>query len=327
MGKQTARHDSHLITWFATQGVILESEQRFIFVELEFLWKSWLPSSKMNRCFRNESDECAMDEKDSAASSETVTAVGRTLAVLDALGDQEGDSGLTELAQRLGMSKATVFRFLQSLKRLGYVVQDSEDRYRLSVKLFELGARALPQLDLVREAEQGMRHLNTLTGETVHLGIHDEGAIVYVHKIDSRYNLRMYSRIGRRAPLYCTGIGKTLMAWRDETEVRRLLASEGFVARTRHTLPDLAAYLAELHQVRQQGFAEDREEFEENMRCIAAPLFDRFGQVVAGLSVSFPCFRFPEDRKAEYIEALRRTARQVSSALGAPPEAGELPRE
>jgi IclR family KDG regulon transcriptional repressor len=264
-----------------------------------------------------------MDENDIATGNEMVSAVGRTLAVLEALGDQEEDRGLTELSQQLGMSKATVHRFLQSLKRLGYVVQDSEDRYRLSVKLFELGARALPQIDLVREAEQGMRHLNTLTGETVHLGIHDEGAIVYVHKIDSRYNLRMYSRIGRRAPLYCTGIGKILMAWREESEVRRLLANDEFIARTRHTLPSLDAYMNELRQVRELGFAEDREEFEDNMRCIAAPLFDRFGQVVAGLSVSFPCFRFQETRKAHYVEELRSTAQRISSALGAPSGAGQ----
>lgn len=276
----------------------------------------------MNRCFKNMSERKPMDDNSISTGNEMVSAVARTLAVLEALGEQEDDCGLTELAQRLTMSKATVYRFLQTLKRLGYVVQDSEDRYRLSIKLFELGAYALPQLDLIREAEQGMRHLNTLTGETVHLGIHDEGAIVYVHKIDSRYNLRMYSRVGRRAPLYCTGIGKTLMAWREEAEVRRLLSSEQFIARTRHTLPSLDAYLNELHQVREQGFAEDREEFEDNMRCIAAPLFDRFGQVVAGLSVSFPCFRFPEANKAEYVEELQNTARRISRALGAPVGSG-----
>lgn len=268
-----------------------------------------------------------MDDKCIAAGTETVSAVGRTLAVLEALGDQEEDSGLTELSQRLGLSKATVHRFLQSLKRLGYVVQDSEDRYRLAVKLFELGARALPQLDLIREAEQGMRHLNALTGETVHLGILDEGAIVYVHKIDSRYNLRMYSRIGRRAPLYCTGIGKTLMAWHEHAEVRRLLANDDFIPRTRHTLPNLDAYLDDLRQVRAQGFAEDREEFEDNMRCIAAPLFDRLGRVVAGLSVSFPTFRFQEALKANYVDELRGTAHRISLALGAPADAGRQPQQ
>ncbi len=148
--------------------------------------------------------------------NDLVSAVGRTMAVLEALAEHPEESGVSEIANKLDMSKATVYRFLQSLKARGYVVQDAEDRYRLSVRLFELGAQALPHLDIVREAEPGMRRINELTGETVHLGILDEGSIVYVHKIDSKYNLRMYSRIGRRAPLYCTGIGKVLMAWLEE---------------------------------------------------------------------------------------------------------------
>ena len=151
--------------------------------------------------------------------NELVSAVGRTMAVLEALAEHPEESGVSEIAQKLEMSKSTVYRFLQSLKARGYVVQDAEDRYRLSVRLFELGAQALPHLDIVREAEPGMRRINELTGETVHLGILDEGSIVYVHKIDSKYNLRMYSRIGRRAPLYCTGIGKVLMAWLEEDEL------------------------------------------------------------------------------------------------------------
>ncbi|WP_282282711.1 DNA-binding transcriptional regulator KdgR [Pseudomonas sp. PS02302] len=257
-------------------------------------------------------------EKNQNLGSDMVSAVGRTLAVLEALGEREDDCGVSELAQQLDLSKSTVHRFLQTLKALGYVVQDAEDRYRLSVKLFELGARALPQLELVREAEPGMRLLNDLTGETVHLGIFDEGAIVYVHKLDSRYTLRMYSRIGRRAPLYCTGIGKVLMAWRAEAEVRQILAQETFVRRTPNTLDSLAAYLTELARVRELGFAEDHEEFEANMRCLAAPIRDRFGQVVAGLSVSFPCFRFREDLKAEYVEQMLATTARISAQMGAP---------
>jgi len=126
----------------------------------------------------------------------------------------------------------------------------------------------------------------------------------------------MYSRIGRRAPLYCTGIGKVLVAWRPEAEVRQILAQENFVRRTPNTLDSLDAYLAELGQVRGQGFAEDHEEFEDNMRCLAAPIRDRFGQVIAGLSVSFPCFRFKEASKAGYIEEMLATTIQISAQLG-----------
>jgi IclR family KDG regulon transcriptional repressor len=248
--------------------------------------------------------------------NELVSAVGRTMAVLEALAEHPEESGVSEIATKLDMSKATVYRFLQSLKARGYVVQDAEDRYRLSVRLFELGAQALPHLDIVREAEPGMRRINELTGETVHLGILDEGSIVYVHKIDSKYNLRMYSRIGRRAPLYCTGIGKVLMAWLEEEELLAHLAQESFERRTANTLTSAEAYLQELETVRQQGYAEDHEEFEDNMRCLAAPIRDRFGHVIGGMSVSFPCFRFREELKQDYVKQLMQATQQISGQLG-----------
>lgn len=248
--------------------------------------------------------------------NELVSAVARTMAVLEALAEHPEESGVSEIAQKLDMSKSTVYRFLQSLKARGYVVQDAEDRYRLSVRLFELGAQALPHLDIVREAEPGMRRINELTAETVHLGILDEGSIVYVHKIDSKYNLRMYSRIGRRAPLYCTGIGKVLMAWLEQSELIAHLQEESFERRTANTLVSIEAYLQELEVVRAQGYAEDHEEFEDNMRCLAAPIRDRFGHVIGGMSVSFPCFRFREELKQDYVNRLIEATQQISRQLG-----------
>lgn len=255
-------------------------------------------------------------ETNTSQNSELVSGVGRTMAVLEALAESPEESGVSQIAQKLDMSKSTVYRFLQSLKARGYVVQDAEDRYRLSVRLFELGAQALPHLDIVREAEPGMRRINELTGETVHLGILDEGSIVYVHKIDSKYNLRMYSRIGRRAPLYCTGIGKVLMAWLEQPELIAHLQEETFERRTANTLVSIEAYLQELEVVRAQGYAEDHEEFEDNMRCLAAPIRDRFGHVIGGMSVSFPCFRFREELKQDYVKRLVETAQQISGQLG-----------
>lgn len=251
--------------------------------------------------------------------SESVTGVMRTMAILDALGEVERDCGVSEIAQKLDMSKSTVYRFLQTLKSLGYVVQDEDDRYRLSVRLFELGAKSLPQLDLVREADPAMRHINALTGESVHLGILEAGNIVYVHKLDSSYNLRMYSRIGLRAPLYCTGIGKVLMAWLDESEVLKHLEGETFQPRTANTLPNIETYIKELAEIRANGYGEDREEFETNMRCLSVPVFNRMGVVIAGMSVSFPCFRFQEDLKASYVRELLDAGRATSQRMGCPP--------
>lgn len=224
---------------------------------------------------------------------DSVSSVLKVFGILQALGE-EREIGITELSQRVMMSKSTVYRFLQTMKSLGYVAQEGEsEKYSLTLKLFELGARALQNVDLVRSADIQMRELSRLTKETIHLGALDEDSIVYIHKIDSMYNLRMYSRIGRRNPLYSTAIGKVLLAWRDRSEVEQILDG-----------------------VREQGYGEDNEEQEEGLRCIGVPVFDRFGVVIAGLSISFPTLRFSEERLHEYVAMLHQAARKISEQMG-----------
>lgn len=154
---------------------------------------------------------------------DSVSSVLKVFGILQALGE-EREMGITALSQRVMMSKSTVYRFLQTMKSLGYITQDGEsEKYSLTLKLFELGARALQHIDLIRSADIQMRELSCLTKETIHLGALDEDSIVYIHKIDSMYNLRMYSRIGRRNPLHSTAIGKVLLAWRSPEEAIAIL--------------------------------------------------------------------------------------------------------
>ncbi|CAI0829391.1 Pectin degradation repressor protein kdgR [Serratia entomophila] len=247
---------------------------------------------------------------------DSVSSVMKVFGILQALGD-EREIGITELSQRVMMSKSTVYRFLQTMKSLGYVSQEGEsEKYALTLKLFELGAKSLQNVDLIRSADIQMRELSNHTRETIHLGALDEDSIVYIHKIDSMYNLRMYSRIGRRNPLHSTAIGKVLLAWRDRAEVEEILSQIAFTRSTAHTLTSAAELLPVLDQVRTQGFGEDVEEQEEGLRCIAVPVFDRFGVVIAGLSISFPTLRFSEDAKADYVKRLHTAARNISEQQG-----------
>ena len=198
---------------------------------------------------------------------------------------------------------------------MGYVAQEGEsEKYSLTLKLFELGARALQNVDLIRSADIQMRELSRLTKETIHLGALDEDSIVYIHKIDSMYNLRMYSRIGRRNPLYSTAIGKVLLAWRDREEVKQILDGVEYKRSTDRTITD--ELLSVLDKVREQGYGEDNEEQEEGLRCIGVPVFDRFGVVIAGLSISFPTLRFSEERLHEYVAILHTAARKISEQMG-----------
>lgn len=247
---------------------------------------------------------------------DSVAAVGRVFAILAALGDRR-EIGISELSQQIGMSKTTVHRFLQTLKALGYVAQEGEtDRYRLTIRLFELGSHALESVDLVREADLEMRRIAQLTREAVHLGAFDEDAIIYVHKIDADYGLRMQSRIGRRNPLYSTAIGKVLLAWMPPEEARAVLAGVTFRKSTGKTLSSADAVMSILPRVRQQGYGEDNEEQEDGLLCLAVPIFDRFDRVIAGLSISFPTMRCGADTKAHYVALLTAAGRAISAKLG-----------
>ncbi|MFC7777156.1 MULTISPECIES: DNA-binding transcriptional regulator KdgR [Pantoea] len=257
-----------------------------------------------------------MASSDNDKQPDSVSSVMKVFGILQALGE-ERDHGITELSQRVMMSKSTVYRFLQTMKSLGYVAQEGEsEKYSLTLKLFELGAKALQNVDLIRSADIEMRELSRLTKETIHLGALEEDSIVYIHKIDSLYNLRMYSRIGRRNPLHTTAIGKVLLAWRDRAEVQEILSEVEFRRSTAKTIVTAEALLTVLDQVKVQGFGEDNEEQEEGLRCIAVPVFDRFGVVIAGLSISFPTIRFSEEAKNEYVAMLHRAARNLSEQMG-----------
>lgn len=247
---------------------------------------------------------------------DAVSSVMKVFGILQALGEQK-NIGVTELSQRLMMSKSTTYRFLQTMKMLGYVEQDGEaDKYSLTLKLFEVGARSLEYVDLISLADKEMNYIAQQTNEALHLGALDIDHIIYTHKIDSSYNLRMQSRIGRRNPLYSTAIGKVLLAGHDEAFVRETLKNVTFVKHTQKTHENVNQLLDELKRVKKQGYAEDNEEQEPGLRCIGAPVYNRFGHVIAGLSISFPTIRFDESRMSYYVELLQSACKRISEQLG-----------
>ncbi|CAH0528818.1 DNA-binding transcriptional regulator KdgR [Vibrio hippocampi] len=247
---------------------------------------------------------------------EAVSSVLKVFNILSALSDRK-EIGVSELSQNLMMSKATTYRFLQTMKTLGYVEQEGEaDKYALTLKLFELGSKALDHVDLIDLAHTEMTKICHIINETAHLGAIDEKSIIYLHKIDSSYHLRMHSRVGRRNPLYSTAIGKVLMSHMTEDEVRELLADVEFKKHTERTHETVEQLIEELQLVREQHYGEDNQEQEPGLRCIAVPIFDRFGAAIAAISVSFPTIRFDEDKKQEYIALLHTAGRNVSEHLG-----------
>ncbi len=247
---------------------------------------------------------------------ESVAAVLKVFAILQSLADRN-ETGISELSMRLGMPKATVYRFLQTMKSLGYVRQEVDsERYGLTMKMFELGTKALQYPDLVELAKPHMQQMADATGETVHMGMLIDSEIIYVHKVDSRHMLGMYSRVGRRAPLHCTAIGKVLLAWENTAQRERILVGCDFKRYRDKTITTLPDYMAELDRTREQGYGQDREEFDDHIRCVGVPIFDRHNQAIAGISVSTPTFRFDVAREAEVVAMLQTASRAISKQLG-----------
>lgn len=256
------------------------------------------------------------DESLSAKQPESVAAVLKTFGLLQALAERS-ETGISDLSVRLAMPKATVYRFLQTMMTLGYVRQAADsERYGLTMKVYELGTKALQYPELVDLAKQHMQLLADQTGETVHLATLIDSEIIYVHKVDSSHLLGMYSKIGRRAPLHCTAIGKVLMAWEYPERRDRILQGVIFKQFRNKTIVSREQFEAELERVRTQGYGEDNEEFEDHVRCLGVPVFDRLNHPIAGISISFPTFRFDPAKAQDIITMMRDASRDISTRMG-----------
>ncbi|WP_035795425.1 IclR family transcriptional regulator [Kitasatospora mediocidica] len=246
--------------------------------------------------------------------SQTVT---RALRLLTELG--EGPRSLDQLAALLAVHKTTVLRLLQSLEEARMVHRDADYRYHLGAGLFALSSRALEQRPVRRIAAAHLAELNAATGQTVHLAAYEGGEVVYIDKYESRQPVRMYSRIGLPVPLHCAAVSKVLLADLPPAERRRAVARIDFTPFTTRTLRTPQALLGELATVAGQGWAQDHAEHEPFMNCVAAPVRDATGRVVAAASISVPDLVLPYERVLDLLPQLLATAAAVSADCGATP--------
>lgn len=246
----------------------------------------------------------------------TLNSVRNAARLLVAFSLERPELGVTELSRALGLGKSTVHRLVSTLAAFGLVELNPETRkYRLGLKLIELGTVRLAQIELREQARPYLRRLSAQTQETVHLAILDEAAVIYIEKIESPQPLRVSSWVGKRNPAYCTGVGKTLLAYQPAATIEELVAS-GLMAHTPTTLTDPARLRAELAAIRTRGYALDNEEFQVGVRCVAAPVRDWTGQVVAALSVTAPAQRMSGSRAASLVTPVIETAAEISRQMG-----------
>jgi len=258
--------------------------------------------------------------------NETVQSVARALTLLDALGDSQGEVGVAELSKRVGLHVSTAHRLLATLVVHGYARQNPDTgRYALGAKAFHLAESYLGQMDLRRVVRPVLERLSQESGETANLVILDGREALYLDKVESPQSLRIFSRIGRRAPLHCTAVGKVLLAAEPWETVRRLLGRGPFERLTARTVTSAAQLRVEIAKVREQGVALDFEECEEGARCIAVPVRNARGETVAAVSVSGPALRMSAQRIRDLVPIVLRTGGEASAHLGCPAEWKDAP--
>ena len=245
-----------------------------------------------------------------------VQSIERAIAILKAFSLNHEELGVTELSRQLSLHKSTVSRLLASLQREGLVEENPVTRkYRLGMALVTLGGLVLQRLDVAQAARPLMQALADTTQETVILAVKDRDEAISLAQIPSPQVVKHIERIGRREPLHCTATGKVLLAHSPAVEQEEVL-SRDLPRHTPNTITDPDLLCQELEQVREQGYALGREEFEIGLNAIAAPVYDHNGEVVASISVSGPAFRLSPDRFPSLAGHVRQATRSVSVQLG-----------
>lgn len=240
------------------------------------------------------------------------TSLDKAFALVDLVAS--GKVTLSDLAEASHMPRSTVHRLLSDLVDRHVLARDGRN-YRLGIRLLQLGEQVRRQLRLPALADEPMRNLASDTHETVHLGILDASHVVYIAKIEGRRGLQMASHVGLQSPAQTTAMGKVLLAGLLPAEwERRYIA---LAPATPYSITDRAAFLHELAEVRSQGYAFDREENEVGIRCVAAPVIDARGNVVAAVSLSGASVFVTEERQRALVPSVMACARRISAELGA----------
>jgi DNA-binding IclR family transcriptional regulator len=230
----------------------------------------------------------------------------------------ESPRGLTakQVAALSRLPVSTVHRFLANLVTAGFLNRDAEGTHCLGIACFSIGQAAAGQLDIRRLSLPYLRELNQQTRETIHLTVRHGLSAVYVEKLDSPEPLRIHSRIGASVPLYCTAVGKVLLAYLPAEEQERVLPQLDLKRKTPNSVGNLQELKTELSRVRKNRYASDLEEHELHIRCVAAPIWDHTGSVQSSLSITAPAIRMPVTRLRQLAPLIQAAGIKISAELG-----------
>ena len=246
-------------------------------------------------------------------SNRFVQSVQRAGLLLGALAGKEPELGIVELSKGTGLNQSTVHRLLRTLRNLNFIDQNSNNhKYRLGLKLFELGSSVVNKIDIVKLAIPYMEELSKKYNEAINLAKLDKDEIVYIHKIESSTTLKLDLKLGSRHPAYCTGLGKVLLAYLKEDELISYLGRVKLKKFTSSSITHQEKLKQELILIRQQGYAFDNEEYTQGVCCLAVPIRDCTNKVCAALSIAIPSIRFKDYERSLMINDLITESKKIS---------------
>jgi DNA-binding IclR family transcriptional regulator len=246
-----------------------------------------------------------------------INSIIRASNVLRCFSKEGSHFKVSELARQLQLDRSTTYRILLSLEKCGFVERDEKTgEYSLGMAAFEIGNAFIRGVDFVKISKPIMADLALRVQETVHLAVLSSTEIVYVDKADSPRTLGVISKIGQRAPVYCTALGKALLAHQSKEEMNRIIQKIRLKPYTKSTIISKKGLIEELKEIREKGYALDRREYEEEVECIAAPIRDHLGNVVAALSVSGPQKKIGTPGETQFVGQVVEGAALISSKMG-----------
>lgn len=245
-----------------------------------------------------------------------IQSLDRAMGVLKVVAAGNGQS-LTEVASLSGQSVSTVYRILITMEKHG-VVEFDEPRqlWHVGLEAFRIGSHFLGRTRILEQSRPVMQQIMAETGETANLAIIDQGEVIFVSQVETHEPIRAFFRPGTRGPVHASGIGKALLAFLPEPQIAAILKNHALDAFTPNTIVSREALIAEMETIRARGWSIDNEERTLGMRCIAAPIFNQFGEAVAGISISGPAVRVTPERDAEYGRIVSAAARKVTRSVG-----------
>ncbi|MGI5998306.1 MAG: IclR family transcriptional regulator [Lutispora sp.] len=249
--------------------------------------------------------------------TKTIGSVIKAVEVLEELAKSEDGLGVTEISNRLNYGVSATYHLLNTLKQCNIIEQDKKTKkYRIGFELFRICGMAKRQNALASLAQPYLDKLREMVGETSNLVVLDGNEVIYIAQSESTKLLKLFTQLGAKVPFYCTGGGKAILSYQPKKVQDLVLNNTNFIKFTGNTLSDINELVRELDIIRQQGYAMDNEEREEGVTCIAAPVFDCYGEAIASISISGPTYRLKEKDLSTIINNVIDVAKELSESLG-----------